>query len=43
VTRDDDDDDDDVGGATVHCVLRNATTHCTLKAEAWSVTVVLYA
>jgi len=41
--NDDDDDDDDAGGATVHCVLRNAASHCPLEAKTWSVTIFLHA
>ena len=41
---DDDDVDDDVAGdATVHCVLRNAATHCSSEAETWSFLVILHA
>jgi len=37
------DDDVDAGDAAVHCVLRNAASHCSLEAEAGSYAVVLHA
>jgi len=37
------DADADAGGAAVHCVLRDASTRCSLEAKAGSFAVVLHA